>query len=76
MSNETRITNGQIYAIYERVMDQPVHHLERQAVRQFARAIIDADRAAREQSMCECEIGAKKCERCGLVGGCSVGCEK
>lgn len=73
--SKQNLSGSDIYKIYEQVMGQDVHHLEKKSVRQFARAVIEADRAIRSDSKCECELGSVRCKRCGLVGGCSPLCE-
>lgn len=69
-----QITNNRIYDIYRETMDQPVPYGHHRDIRNFARAIIKADRALRKETACGCELGAGPCDKCGLINGCSVGC--
>lgn len=70
------LTNRQIYGIYMKILGHDIDPLDYKMVRNFARSIVKADRELRKQTKCECELKKGPCDVCGLIDGCSVGCER
>lgn len=55
-----QITNNRIYDIYCEIMDQPVPYGHHRDIRNFARAIIKADRALRSENQTSAPVEARQ----------------